>query len=299
MENGQKPLFPNYLYYSRGYSVFDERHLTLTLAIGPQEVSAPVQKEEEKRKARQAILVWILFFSATVAINLLIPVALGINMYGWTYSSAKELLLSSAGYAGFFLILPLILTKGWKTVKKPSFVIPLAAAAVSIALWYFIHYIATIAIVVYIYLHWRFDLSELGFRTRGWRSDLLAILLMGSLGLAQVLAASSVFQIAVLPAFYSTLFRMFGNPASTVENFFYFGFLTERIGKQFNRYLVPFLIGAMYTAHEISNPEYWYEGSPFAFIFIGVAIFAAVYLWRRSVIVMWLGNGLQWFVSRL
>ena len=271
----------------------------MTLANDSGEVSSLVQKDEDKKKAHQAILVWVLFFGATVAINLLIPLALGLDMYSWTYSNAKGLLFFSTNYAGFFLVLPLILTKGWKTVKKPSFIIPLAVAAVSVVLWYPIHYIATIAIVVYIYLHWRFDLSELGFRTKGWRSDLLAILLMGGLGLAHALVASRVFQLNVLPAFYDTLFRMFGNPASTIENFFYFGFLTERIEKKFSHYIVPFLIGAMYTAHEISNPEYWYEGSSFAFIFIGVTVIAAIYLWRRSSIVMWLGDGLQWFMSKL
>lgn len=190
------------------------------------------QVEANKKKARQALLVWSLFFAATVTINVLIPTGLGINLHDWTYSNAKGLLLFSVNYAGFFLIVPLVLTKGWRTFKKLSFIIPVAAAAVSVVLWYPLRYIATIAIIVYIYLHWRFDLSELGFRAKGW-------------------------------------------------------------------YAVPFLVGAMYTAHEISNPEYWYEGLPFAFVFIGVTLFAAIYLWRRSVVVIWLSDGFQWFLDCL
>jgi len=253
----------------------------------------------QKKKASQAFLVWVLFFTATVSINLLIPFALRIDLHAWTYSSQKGLILFSVDYAGFFLVLPLLLTKGWYTVRKPSFLIPLIAAAVSVVVWYPLRYIASVAIVVYVYLHWRFDLSELGFRSKGWVGDLATIILAGCLGLIQAFTASNTLQLTVLPAFYSTFFRMFGNPASTIENLFYFGFLTERLANRWNRYLLPFLVGAMYTMHEISNPEYWYEGYSFIVIFIGVTVFAAVYLWRRSIIVTWLSDGLQWFASRL
>jgi hypothetical protein len=255
--------------------------------------------EANKKKARQALIVWSLFFAATVTINVLIPIALGTNLHDWTYSDAKGLLLFLVNYAGFFLIVPLVLTKGWRTFKKPSFIIPVVAAAVSVVLWYSLHYIAIVAIIVYVYLHWRFDLSELGFRTKGWKGDVAAILVVGSLGILQALVSSSVLQIALLPAVYATAFRMFGNPASTVENLFYFGFLTERISKPWNRYAIPFLVGAMYTAHEISNPEYWYERMQFALVFIGVAVFAAIYLWRRSIAVTWLSDGFRWFLSSL
>jgi hypothetical protein len=252
-----------------------------------------------KEEARQAVIVWILFFTATITINVLIPVILGINLHDWTYSVAKGLLIFWANYAGFFLIVPLVLTKGWRTFRKPTFIIPVLAAAVSVVLWYPLHYIATVTIIVYIYLHWRFDLSKLGFRTRGWKGDVAAILVVGSLGILQALVSQSSLQVALLRAVYATAFRMFGNPASTVENLFYFGFLTERISKQWNRYAIPFLVGAMYTAHEISNPEYWYEGMQFALVFIGVVVFAAIYLWRRSIVVTWLSDGLRWFLSTL
>jgi hypothetical protein len=44
------------------------------------------------------------------------------------------------------------------------------------------------------------------------------------------------------------------------------------------RWGTPFLVGALYTAHEMSNPEYRYEGMNFPIVFVGVAITTAVYL---------------------
>ena len=51
--------------------------------------------------------------------------------------------------------------------------------------------------------------------------------------------------------------------------------------------------------HEMTNPEYWYEGMRFFPVWVGVAIVAFVYLWRRSVVVIWLGDGLGRLLSRL
>jgi hypothetical protein len=252
-----------------------------------------------KNRARQAMIVWILFFIATIAINLIIPFIFGLDLHEWTYSKAKGLLLFVISYAGFCLILPLLLTKGWSTFRRPSFIIPVAFAAISVVLWYPIHYIATVAIVVYVYLHWRFDLSDLGFRSKGWKGDVAAIIIAGAFGILEALSSLTSFQVVILPALSATIFRMLGNPASTVENVFYFGFLTDRINKQLTRYAVPFLIGVMYTLHEVSNPEYWYEGLPFIFVFIGVTLFAALYIWRKSIIVTWLCDGFEWFFSRV
>ena len=35
----------------------------------------------------------------------------------------------------------------------------------------------------------------------------------------------------------------------------------------------------------------------FTLVFIGVAVFAMIYLWRRSVIAIWLGDGLGRFLN--
>ena len=59
------------------------------------------------------------------------------------------------------------------------------------------------------------------------------------------------------------------------------------------------LMRLVVTAHEMSNPEYWYEGYSFVLVFIGVTIVTAVYLWRRSVVTIWLGDGLGRFVEQL
>jgi hypothetical protein len=53
----------------------------------------------------------------------------------------------------------------------------------------------------------------------------------------------------------------------------------------------------MYTAHEMSNPEYWYGGTSFVVILVGVSLMAILYLWRRSAIPMWLGEGLGSFLT--
>jgi membrane protease YdiL (CAAX protease family) len=258
-----------------------------------------VDVQSKNKKAHQAITVWLLFFASALIINLLIPLAFGLNLHDWTFSGSKGLLLFPVVYAGFFIVVPLVLTKGWATVKKPSFFVPMAAAMVSVVFWIQVPYLAAIAIVVFVYLHWRFNLSDLGFKSKGWKGDVLAILLVGVLGLLQAFSSSSTVSIAFVPAVSATLFRMFANPASTVENLFYFGFLTERLGARWSRHLVPFLVGAMYTAHEMTNPEYWYQGTSFVFIFIGVILFAAVYLWRRNIAVTWLSDGFRWFLSNL
>jgi hypothetical protein len=62
---------------------------------------------------------------------------------------------------------------------------------------------------------------------------------------------------------------------------------------------MPLLIALMYTFHEMSNPEYWYEGMSFTFTFIGVALLTMIYLWRRNIVAIWLGDGLSRFVLLL
>ncbi len=42
-----------------------------------------------------------------------------------------------------------------------------------------------------------------------------------------------------------------------------------------------------------------FNGMSFALIFIGVSLWAAIYLWRRSAVVIWLGDGLHRFVLNL
>jgi hypothetical protein len=250
-------------------------------------------------QTKQALGLWGVFIVLMIIINGTVPFAFGIDVHEWTYSPIKDIVVSFVVYSGLFLVAPLVLTKGWATVYQPAFFIPLLAAITAITLRTFARPTATLAVVVLAYLHWRFNLSELGIRSHGWQGDVVAILLLGLLPLIPRLLQPSPVSFAPIKALLASLDRLFANPASTTENLFYFGFLTERLARTTGKWLTPLIVGLMYTAHEMSNPEYWYEGSPFVLVFIGVAIIAAIYLWRRNVVAIWLGDGLGRFFSSL
>jgi hypothetical protein len=247
----------------------------------------------------QAVFLWSVFFVTSVIINGTIPFALGVDLRTWSASPVKFMLSAFFIYALLFLVVPLILIKGWNIVPQPSFLLPLALAVAALTLWHSLRGIALVAVIVLAYLHRRFDLSAYGIRWRGWKENVFAILIIGSLGLVTLFFRSRPLEFAPASALMVMLDRLFANPASTVENLFYFGFLTERLSLKTGRWLTPLLVGLMYMAHEMTNPEYWYAGMNFILPFVGVAIFAAIYLWRRSVVVIWLGDGLYRFVGNL
>ena len=250
-------------------------------------------------QSKQAVLLWCVFFVLVVVLNGTILFVLGVDLHAWTQSIVKSVLFAFVFYSVLFLAVPLVLIKGWKTVRQPAFLFPLCLAMLAITLGHFLPATVSISIIVLAYLHWRFDLSDYGIRSRGWKGDLLAILLMGLLGFVPVLMQSSSHLFSFGPALLTALNRWFANPASSVENLFYFGFLAERLSYRTGRWLTPLLIGLMYTAHEMTNPEYWYGGVNFVLIFVGVTIWTAMYLWRRSVVVIWLGDGLYRFAGKL
>lgn len=253
-----------------------------------------------KDKAWQALAVWGVFIIVAIAINGTIPFVLGADVRAWTFSVTKITLFSVIVYAGLFLVVPLILTKGLRTVLRPDFMIPVIVAVVGIALWWPVARLSALVVIpVLAYLHWRFDLSELGIGSRSWRGDVVAVLCLGILAMVPVLISADMKSFAPAAALLAAGNRLFANPASTVENMFYFGFLTERLSTKTGRWWTPLIIGAMYTLHEMSNPEYWYTQMNFVFVFVGTSVFAAVYLWRRSVVVIWLGDGLGRFLSNL
>ncbi len=251
------------------------------------------------RQFRQALLVWGAFILAAILLNGTIPFALGTDLRAWTASPAKSILLPLVFYGVFFLALPLILIKGWRTVRRPDFLIPLCLAIAGVTFWRFFWPGATLAVVVLAYLHRRFDLSNYGVRSKGWKADALAVALMGLLGLIPVLMQPARSSLSMTAAITACVGRLFGNPASSVENLFYFGFMTERLSYRTGKWLTPLIIALMYTAHEISNPEYWYGGMNFVLVLIGVALWAGIYLWRRNAVVIWLGDGLYRFVLSL
>jgi membrane protease YdiL (CAAX protease family) len=254
---------------------------------------------KENKCVDHALILWGVFILAAILINGTIPFILGKDLHAWTASPTKDVLFNLVTYSGIYLVVPLLLTKKWETVRQPGFLFPLIVAIIAMTLRTFVRPVAALAVLAIAYLHWHFDLSELGFRSRGWRGDVIAILLMGLLGFMQTFFSPALLSFAPVTAFLGMLDRLFANPASTTENLFYFGFLTERLSSKFGRWWTPLLIGLMYGLHEMTNPEYWYERVFFPFIFIGVALFAMIYLWRRSVIVTWLGDGFGKFLRAL
>jgi len=252
-----------------------------------------------QRQSMQALYLWGVFIVLAVIINGTLPFILGFDLHTWTYSPLKDVVFNLIVYGGLFLVVPLVLTKGWATVRQPAFFLPLIMAVLAMTLRTFFRPTAVLAVILLIYLHWRFDLSRLGIQSFGWKGDIIAILLFGLIYLAPSLLKSNPIPSSPGNAFLASLDRLFLNPASTTEYLFYFGFLTERLSHKTGRWMTPFIIAAMYTAHEMSNPEYWYEGLEFPLVFVGVALTASIYLWRQSIVVIWLGDGLGRFVSRL
>lgn len=251
-------------------------------------------------RPRQALIAWGAFMVLAVLLNGTIPFILGRDLHAWTESTTKFILFSLLIYGGIFLVVPLWLTKGWQMVHQPAFFVPVVLAILGILLWWPVNrFAAGIVVLVLAYLHKRFDLSELGFRSLGLKGDLAAVLLMGGMSIIPLLMQGLPDQLHFATALRASLERLFGNPASTVENLFYFGFLAEALSRKTGRWLTAPLIGLMYTLHEMTNPEYWYSGMSFVFVFVAITLTAVVYLWRRSVIVMWLGDGLSRFITRL
>ena len=252
----------------------------------------------ETAKHRRAFIVWGVFILLNILLNVTIPFLQGRDISTWTASSLKDILFNFIQYSLMFLVVPLILTKGWDVIRRPSFLIPLILAILSITLRTYLRPVCAISVLLLGWLHFRHDLSDLGFRSRGWRWDVVMFLLMGLANVIPSLPNANISSLTPVPALIAMLDRMFANPASTTEYIFYFGFLAERLSSKFGRW-TPLLIGAMYVIHEMTNPEYWYEGVFFPMIFVGVTLFSVLYLWRRNIVAAWLGDGLGRFLSNL
>jgi hypothetical protein len=247
---------------------------------------------------QHALTLWITFIVVAIAINGTLSFALGADNHEWVYSPMHNFLSGLVVYGILFTVFPLVIVKGWQTVRQPRFILPLLSAVIALALWNMVRGIAVIGVLVLAYLHWQYDLSELGIRSNGWKGDIAAILLLGLLSVLPSLFRPFAFS-SPTNALLAMLDRLFANPASSIENMFYFGFLTERISQKTGKWLTPFLIALMYTAHEMTNPEYWYENVDFVMVYISVMVAAFFYLWRRSAIVIWLGDGLGRFARTL
>src|SRR5512135_2890360 len=160
-------------------------------------------------RTRQALILWGIFFALVVLFNGTIPYLLGVDLHAWTGSPIKSVLLAFVFYAVLFLAVPLILIKGWDTVRRSGFLLPLGFAMLGITFWHFFWPGVTVAVGVLAYLHWRFDLSGYGIRSRGWRGDMAAILLMGLLGLVPILMRGLPSGFSLAPAATAGLTRLF------------------------------------------------------------------------------------------
>ncbi len=249
------------------------------------------------REAGQALIVWGIFMVLLILLNGTVLFVFGVDMREWTGSRVKGLLFDSVIYGGLFLAVPMILVKGWRTVRKPGFTIALLAAVAGISLRSFIPYSPAIVPPLIVFLHWRYDLSGLGIRSIGWKGDLAAVGVMAVLGLGAAMIPFHPLSFSPVKGLLTAAERMFANPASTAENLFYFGFLAERLSRKTGPWLTPLVIGSMYTLHEMTNPEYWYAGMSFPFVFVGLIIVSAIYMWRRSLPIVWLGDGIFRFMQ--
>src|SRR5512141_734147 len=110
------------------------------------------------RQSKQAVLVWIAFFVLLVVFNGTIPFALGADLHAWTASPLKSILFGLIFYGSMFLAVPLLLIKGWATVRQPGFLLPLCLAMLGITSAHIFWPGVTVAVAALAYLHWRFDL---------------------------------------------------------------------------------------------------------------------------------------------
>ncbi len=255
--------------------------------------------DRSQREAKEAFLVWFVFLVTATIINRTIPFIFGRDVHAWTYSPTKAVLFHFFIYSGLFLFLPLILVKRLNAVRQPDFLIPVIVAAAGITGAAAVPLAAAFAVAALAYLHLRFDLSDMGIRFRCQKNDLLAVAVVILIGMVPPFLVGPHPTATLGEAISAGTRRLFGNPASSVENLFYFGFLAERLSKRFGRPSTAFIIGLMYVTHEMTNPEYWYEKMNFPMVFFGVTIYAAIYLWRRNIVVLWLGDGLGRMVRML
>jgi len=249
--------------------------------------------------ARQVLWLWVTFFCVAVVLNGTLPFVAGSDLHEWTYSRAKDVLFGLVVYGGLFMAGPVLLVKDRAVVRRPGFWVPLVLGVAALGARAVFRPSALIALLVLGYLHLRYDLSSLGVRFPSRARDLAAVTFLALLPLTVRGLPPPPWSWDPSTAMRAGLDRLLLNPASTTETLFYFGLLAERLDPWAGRWGTPVLIGALYTAHEMSNPEYWYEGMNFAIAFVGVALTTVVYLWSRNSVAIWLSSGLARFVTRL
>src|SRR5512135_1664935 len=103
---------------------------------------------EIDQRFKQALIVWGVFIVLNVLFNGTIPFLLGKDLHAWTVSPLKSFLFNLVQYGIMFLVVPLILTKGWKTVRQPMFLVPLLLAILALPLRDIFRPVAALLVVV-------------------------------------------------------------------------------------------------------------------------------------------------------
>jgi hypothetical protein len=249
--------------------------------------------------ARQALAVWLVFLLVFALINGTIPFLLGVDLRWWSTSVPKRQLIGTLIYGVLFLVIPVALTVERTRLREPDLWLALALALMALALWPAARVAGVIVLVVIVCLHARYDLRGLGLGSRGWKRDVAAIGVLAALSLLLTAMQNGTDDPSLEVAASAALDRMLFNPASTVENLFYFGFLAERLSRWLGVWVTPLAVGSLYMLHEMTNPEYWYVGLRFELTFVGAVALASLYLLRRNVVAVWLADGACRFASRL
>lgn len=249
--------------------------------------------------AREALIVWAVFLVVFSLINGTVPFLLGVDLRWWSTSVPKRQLIGTLVYGVLFLVVPVVLVVGRRALRDGELALALVFALVALALQPAARGAGVVVLVVIVCLRAGYDLRGLGLRSNSWRRDLAAIGVLAGASLVLTAVQRGADDPSYETALAAMLDRMLFNPASTVENLFYFGFLTERLSRWIGVWPTPLAVGSMYMLHEMTNPEYWYVGLPFELTFVGAVALAGLYLVRRNVVAVWLADGACRFASRL
>src|SRR5512143_3338278 len=101
-----------------------------------------------QRQSIQALYLWGVFIALAVIINGTLPFILGFDLHAWTYSPLKDVAFNLIIYGGLFLVVPLVLTRGWATVRQPAFFVPLIIAVLAMTLRTFFRPTAVLAVIL-------------------------------------------------------------------------------------------------------------------------------------------------------
>jgi hypothetical protein len=121
--------------------------------------------EDTNWRSRQALTLWGVYITLNILLNGTIPFMLGRDLHAWTASPIKDVLANLIVYGLIFLVVPLILTKGWDTVRQPGFLLPLTLAILAMTLRTYIRPVAAIAVLILAWLHFRYDLADFSAAT--------------------------------------------------------------------------------------------------------------------------------------